>query len=122
MTRKEKGILGEKLAAEHYQADGYALLQTNYRTRMGEIDLVLQKGNMLVFAEVKARSNGALALPREWVDANKQRKLALAAMKYLENHGKGDLFARFDVVEVYLDGPEASDIPSINRIENAFDA
>ena len=121
MTGREKGALGEQLAAAHYKADGYALLQSNFRTRTGEIDLVLQRENMLVFAEVKTRSGGALALPREWVDANKQRTLALAAMEYLEINGKGDPFVRFDVVEVYLGNPENGDAPAVHRIENAFE-
>lgn len=118
MTAKEKGALGERLAADQYRADQYDLLQMNYRTRQGEIDLVLKKGNLFVFAEVKTRSGGALGLPREWVDIGKQRKLALAAMEYLEKSGKGDPFVRFDVVEVYLtdDGKHV-----VNRIENAFE-
>ena len=121
MTGREKGVLGEQLAAAHYIADGYALLQSNFRTRTGEIDLVLQRENTLVFAEVKTRSGGALALPREWVDTNKQRKLVLAAMEYLEISGKGDPFVRFDVVEVYLNSPENGDAPAVHRIENAFE-
>ena len=121
MTGKEKGVLGETLAAEHYKADGYAVLQANYRTRMGEIDLVLQQGNTLVFAEVKTRSGGALALPREWVDANKQRKLALAAMQYLQTSKEGDPYVRFDVVEVYLGGAADGSDAAVQRIENAFE-
>lgn len=118
MTAKEKGALGEQLAAEHYIADHYDLVQMNYRTRQGEIDLVLKRGDLFVFAEVKTRSGGALGLPREWVDGGKQRKLALAAMEYLEKSGKNDPFVRFDVVEVYLtDGGKHA----VNRIENAFE-
>ena len=121
MTGKEKGILGEQLAAEHYKADGYTVLQANYRTRLGEIDLVVQQGNTLVFAEVKTRSGKALAFPREWVDANKQRKLTLAAMEYLQTHQAGDPFVRFDVVEIYLCDPEDGKNATVNRIENAFE-
>lgn len=117
MTRQQTGALGETLAAEDYQKDGYTLLARNYRTRHGEIDLVVEKQGLLVFAEVKTRAAGALAQGREAVDARKQRRLALAAQQYLQQYKLGEPFVRFDVVEVEM---PATGRPVICRIEDAF--
>ena len=117
---KDRGDLGELWAAEDYQKDGYTLLHRNYRTRMGEIDLILKKDTYLVFAEVKTRASNAIAKPREWVDYRKQQKIILAANYYLLQHRLSDPFLRFDVVEVYIDNRTPETPAKIIRIENAF--
>lgn len=117
MTKQELGSLGEKIAAEDYQKDGYALLEKNYRIRSGEIDLIFLKNGIYVFCEVKTRTSQDFAKPREWVDLSKQRKLLSAAKHYLYTHKLSDPFMRFDVVEVLI---EKGRSPAINRLENAF--
>ena len=77
------GRKGEALAAKYYMRRGYLLLNHNYRTRMGELDLVLYKDGQLVFAEVKTRAGRMLDAPAAAVDARKQRRLILAAQYYL---------------------------------------
>ncbi len=115
-----RGAQGEALAARYYVRDGYRVLEKNFRTRQGEIDLIVQKENVLVFVEVKTRGENAIAQPREFVTAQKQRRLILAAKYYLLLHPAMDaLFMRFDVVEVFL--PERGR-PMLRRIENAFTA
>lgn len=94
------GHKGEAIAARYYQQHGYLLLGHNYRTRMGELDLILYKEEQLVFAEVKTRSGKLLATPAESVDVHKQRRLLLAAQIYLQNSPYADAPVRFDVVEV----------------------
>ena len=74
------GRKGEALAAKYYMRRGYLLLNHNYRTRMGELDLVLYKDGQLVFAEVKTRAGRMLDAPAAAVDARKQRRLILAAL------------------------------------------
>lgn len=76
------GRKGEALAAKYYMRRGYLLLNHNYRTRMGELDLVLYKDGQLVFAEVKTRAGRMLDAPAAAVDARKQRRLILAAQYY----------------------------------------
>lgn len=98
--RRETGQKGEAVAARYYQQRGYLLLNHNYRTRMGELDLVLYKDGMVVFAEVKTRTGQYLAAPAEAVDLRKQRRLILAAQTYLQNSPYADAPVRFDVVEV----------------------
>ncbi len=79
---------------------GYTLLDHNYRTRMGELDLVLRKGELLVIAEVKTRSSTAFGTPGEAVSYYKQKRLILAARHYLQRSPYQELPLRFDVVEV----------------------
>ena len=94
------GRRGEAVAAKYYQQRGYLLLAHNYRTRMGELDLVLYKEGTVVFAEVKTRAGLQKGTPAEAVDARKRRRLVLAAQQYLQNSLYADCPARFDVVEV----------------------
>lgn len=94
------GRRGEAVAARYYQQRGYLLLGHNYRTRMGELDLIVYKENVIVFAEVKTRSGKMLATPAEAVDLHKQRRLQKAAEMYLQNSPFVDSMMRFDVVEV----------------------
>ena len=94
------GRTGEAVAAKYYQQRGWLLLNHNYRTRMGELDLILYKENTLVFAEVKTRTGAMLDRPAAAVDARKQNRLILAAQQYLQHSPYRDAAIRFDVVEV----------------------
>lgn len=113
---KARGDRGEALAAEYLRARGYRIVETNWRCRGGEIDLIAEKDGVLSFVEVKLRSGLSHGLPREFVTAKKQEKLRTAALHYLSAHG-GDVPARFDVAEVYADNGAAA---RIEYIENAF--
>jgi len=106
------GRFGEKLAAAHYRAQGYAVLERNWRCRTGEIDLVCARGTTLVVCEVKARSGTAHGHPLEAVTAPKQRRLRRLATAYLRQQGKRWTDVRFDVVSV-LDG-------TLEVVEGAF--
>lgn len=98
--KSELGRKGEAVAARYYRQRGYLLLGHNYRTRLGELDLILYKDGMVVFAEVKTRSTQRRYEPAEAVDKHKQRRLLLAAQMYLRDSPFGDAPLRFDVVEV----------------------
>lgn len=116
--RQTSGERGEQLAEKLYRRGAYRILERNFRTRQGEIDLIARKGNAVVFVEVKTREPHAIAQPREFVTAQKQRRLILAAQRYLMLHPEwADSVLRFDVVEVVL--PERGRA-SVRRIENAF--
>lgn len=116
--RAAHGARGEALAAVYYERGGYHVLERNFRTRQGEIDVIAQKENTLVFAEVKTRKERAIAQPREFVTAQKQRRLILAARRYLLLHPQwAECFLRFDVVEIIL--PEQGR-PLLRCIKNAF--
>ena len=114
----ELGRTGEAVAAKYYQRQGWLRLDQNYRTRVGEIDLILYKEDTLVFAEVKTRSNDRFAAPAEAVTASKQRRIVKAAGQYLQHSPYGDSLVRFDVVEVL---PAAGGW-QIHCIQHAFEA
>lgn len=74
MNRANLGHTGEAVAAKYYIRQGYLLLNHNYRTRMGELDLILYKADTIVFAEVKTRTSAQRAAPAEAVDYYKQQR------------------------------------------------
>ena len=73
--RRRRGNLGEDFAAKYLQDEGYTILERNFNTRMGEIDIIAQKGKYIAFVEVKSRADDCLYLPREAVTHSKQRKI-----------------------------------------------
>ena len=102
MDRAETGRTGEAVAARYYQKQGCELVAHNYRTRMGELDVVVQEPDgTIVICEVKTRAENSLASPAEAVDRPKQRRLIRAAQSYLQVNGLSDAPVRFDVAEVF---------------------
>lgn len=101
-SRKRLGAWGEKIAADRLQASGYELVDRNWRCRQGEIDLVVRKGQELVFVEVKTRRGRQAGMPEEGLTPRKSQKLVDLAKLYLAEH---DLSAdwRIDLVAVELD-------------------
>lgn len=116
---KLSGAWGEALAAEYLRKKRYKLVCTGYRSRFGEIDLIVQNRQYLVFVEVKLRKNADFAQARDYVGKRKQDRLRMTASLYLSEHPT-DLPARFDVVEIYApDGP-ATIHPELHHMEDAF--
>ena len=112
-----KGAMAERAASNYLIRKNYTLLDYNYTSQFGEIDLIFRDGNDLVFVEVKARDVRDHALPREYVDVRKQRKMILTAERYIKQK-KLHLQPRFDIVEVFC---EKGKIKSVNHLEKAFD-
>jgi len=113
------GRFGEAAAAEYLRKKGYRLLGMNYRTRLGEIDVIASVGGFVVFAEVKLRRSDAFAQAREFVTPAKQRRLIAAAESWMQSSGCG-LQPRFDVIEVYAPQGVQTRQPTIRHWENAF--
>jgi len=119
MDTKQLGRFGEEQAARFLQNRGYRLIGTNYRTRFGEIDLIVSDRRYVVFVEVKLRRSASFAAAREYVTAAKRRRIIAAAERWLQKNPSG-LQPRFDVVEVYApEGLEEKRL-KIEHIENAF--
>ena len=115
------GAWGEERAADFLRRHGYEILAANYRTRVGEIDLIARKHRFLAFVEVKLRASDRFAEAREFVTAAKQDRIRSTALLWLEEHGGADsLQPRFDVIEIYA--PEGIDTkePRIIHLKNAF--
>lgn len=117
MNKNEIGLYGERQAARFLRDKGYKIISANYRTRLGEIDIVASKGKFIAFIEVKTRGENSIALPREFVDRSKQNKIITAAETYLAGNST-KLQPRFDIIEVYLDKDKKQ--KSINHIKDAF--
>ena len=113
------GRFGEAAAAEYLRKKGYRILGMNYRTRLGEIDVIAADRRYVVFAEVKLRKNAAFAEAREFVTCAKRQKLAAAAEEWLQTHPQ-KLQPRFDVIEVYAPDGVETKRPDIRHWENAF--
>lgn len=111
------GRQGEALAEQHLKARGMRVLERNYRTPHGELDLVCRAGDTLVFVEVKTRKAGSRAAPHQALTAAKRARLVRAAAQYLSATGGWDAPCRFDLVEVVA--PGAPD-QAVRHIENAF--
>ena len=118
MKRKAVGELGEKMAAEYLKKRGYHILETNFRCREGEIDIVAQDKDYLVFVEVRTRGGSGFGTPEESVTAAKKEKLVSLALAYLQTHGKLPSLWRFDVVAIELD--QAGQVSRIELIQNAI--
>ena len=119
MSTKQDGDWGEALVTEYLEARGCRIVEKEWRCRFGEIDLIAEKDGVLLFVEVKLRTNLQYGAPREYVTAKKQEKLRSAALLYLSMHGL-DASARFDVAEVYTDVHHSARSTRIEYIENAF--
>ena len=115
--KKIIGDSGEDFAAAHLESHGFRVVARNFRTRMGEIDVVAQDARYLLFVEVKARKAGSMVAAEEAVDFHKQRRLRAAAEYYLVGHPTA-LQPRFDVMCVEL-GPGGRHTLR-NWIEDAF--
>ena len=116
MTR---GAWGEAVAAAYLRKKGYRIVQQNFSTRFGEIDLIAWDGDILCFVEVKTRTNLQMGLPREYVTPAKQRRIKKTALFYLAAHDL-DCPARFDVAEVYAEKPGDKSGVRIEYLEDAF--
>ena len=111
----EKGKFGEKLAQEYLIKQGYKIRHTNWRVMRYEVDIIAQKGNILVFCEVKYRTSNLLGEPESFVTKQKQKNIIKAATIYVGRYGwQGE--SRFDIVSILAD----ENIPKLNHIENAY--
>lgn len=113
------GAWGEALAADYLRKKRYEVIACNYRTRMGEIDLIVRNRKFLVFVEVKLRKNADFAEAREFVDFRKQNRLRITAEMYLAQNPT-QLQPRFDVIEIYAPEGVQTQRPVINHLEDAF--
>ena len=100
MNRKAVGELGERWARKHLERHGYRIRETNFRCREGEIDIVAQHGDSLVFVEVRTKTGSSFGSPEESVTTAKQEKLVAVALSYLQTHDDLPSDWRIDVVAI----------------------
>jgi len=116
--RKERGHLAEEAAKRFLEAKGYKVLEQNFHARAGEIDLVVEKGDLVCFVEVRMRSRSKWCLPLQTITPQKQRRIVLAAMQFLKRKPCPGKALRFDVVSILGEGRYAD----IEHLPGAFDA
>lgn len=112
---KGAGPAAEKLAAEYLQRNGLRLVESNFRCRFGEVDLIVRDGDTIVFVEVRLRSNPGFGGAAASITRAKQEKVVRAAQWYLQQT-RSQAACRFDAVLL-----ESLDAGRIEWIKNAFE-
>jgi putative endonuclease len=102
INRKKLGALGERIAKEYIGKLGYQIIETNFRCHEGEIDIIAQDGEQLVFVEVRTRRGLDFGTPEESITVSKRQKLIEVAYAYLQSHEVLSPSWRIDVVAVEL--------------------
>ena len=115
-NNKIKGNTGEKIAENYLKSKGYTILDKNFTTEVGEIDIIAATEGYLVFVEVKERFSDKYGYAAEAVGQRKQNKISQVASQYISKYRYFDANVRFDVIEVYFDEKR------VEHIENAFDS
>ena len=110
------GKEGERFAVSFLKKNGYRILASNYRTALGEIDIIAKDGNQIVFIEVKTRKGNTCIAPEESVNWQKQQKIKRLALLYLKNNKLYDIPVRFDVIGLRV--KEGHYV--VEHIKNAF--
>jgi putative endonuclease len=116
LRSKLKGDVGETIAVQFLENAGYAILQRNYRYERGEIDIVAEKNNELVFVEVKTRHSQSFGVPEDAITDKKESYLKRTAEGYLFQHHLEHKKCRFDVIAIEWKGLE----PVIRHIQDVF--
>ena len=107
------------MAARFLRNKGYLILETNYRCRWGEIDIVAVEEGQIVFVEVRTRKGNEFGTPEESITPRKMRRLAVTAQSYLKEHGQEGLDWRVDLVAIRLGSGRR--LESVEHIRHAIE-
>jgi putative endonuclease len=110
------GDKGEDIAIKFLKKQGYLILEKNYRTILGEVDIIAKDNETIVFVEVKTRTNLTFGYPFEAINNQKIQKLKKVALSYLKRHNL-NLPIRFDILSIFL----KDKIKEIHHIKDAFE-
>ena len=116
MNNRASGDLGEEIARRYLARKGYRIVERNYRTRRGELDLIARQDDTLVVVEVKLRRTTSYGDPLDAVTPRKQRSIRLMAEEYLSERDPNYGELRFDVLGILL----LAGRPEITHVEDAF--
>jgi putative endonuclease len=117
--RRRFGDFGERVAASHLEAKGYDIVERNWATREGEVDIIAKRGPNLVFVEVRSRRGGAMGGPEESITGRKAEHMRAAALAYGQAHPEAPPNHRIDVVVIELDAKGR--VMRVEQIENAVE-
>lgn len=114
--RHEIGKKGEEIAKQYLERKEYTIIETNFISKQGEIDIIAKHKEEIVFIEVKTRTNDLYGKPIEAVNTQKQKHIINTAKYYLYANHLENVFVRFDIIEVFLNGNTSK----INHIKQAI--
>jgi putative endonuclease len=117
--RRRFGDFGERVAASHLEAKGYEILERNWSSREGEIDLIASRGGNIVFVEVRSRQGRTMGGPEESINGRKASHMRAAAAAYSQSHPDAPENQRIDVVVIELDAKGR--VMRVEQIENAIE-
>ncbi len=117
--RSDVGAWGEAIAARHLVERGYTLRERNWRHGHGELDIVAERGDAIVFVEVRTRRSDAYGRPQETISARKRAALIATAQAYLDAHDLHDVQWQIDVIAIELDSRNATS--QLEHIECAIE-
>ena len=116
MNTKITGNEGENRAADYLVSKGFEIIERNWRTNRGEIDIIALKNDILVFVEVKTLPNGTLDMIQRELNNQKRQRILKTSKRFLLNHRQySNSYIRFDVIVIDMPGLEP-----VYHIENAF--
>lgn len=115
--KQEIGKKGETVAVCYLKKQGYKIIDQNYRSKAGEIDIIAMEKKTLVFVEVKTRSSRSFGSPKWAITPKKKKAISMAALYYLKMTSQTDVDARFDVVSILVQEEDTQ----IELVRNAFD-
>lgn len=115
--RIELGKRGEALAADFLKNNGYRILFKNYRSKLGEIDIIAKDKDVLCFVEVKTRCSDDYGIPQEAISESKKKQISRLAVSFLKGNSLLGSKARFDVISIIYSRAK----PKFDLIKNAFD-
>lgn len=116
MNTKITGNAGEDMASDYLLENGYSIINRNWRTRAGEIDIIAFKGETIVFIEVKTLPNGTLDMLKRELNYQKLQRIVKTSKRFLQNNRQySNSYVRFDVIIIGMPG-----FPQVYHIENAF--
>lgn len=116
-ARQDLGLLGERIAARWLMRDGWQVVAHRFRVGHRDIDLIMRRDHVVAFVEVKARRSERFGSPVEAVHYRKRRELVRSARVWVDRHGAGPLWYRFDVVGVLISGHTVR----VRHVPSAFD-
>ena len=116
MNSKIIGNEGESRASAYLESKGFEIIERNWRTKLGEIDIIAYKNDVLVFVEVKTLPNGTLDMIQRELNNQKRQRILKTSKRFLLNHRQySNSYVRFDVIVIDMPGLEP-----VYHIENAF--
>ena len=118
LTKLKAGKRAEDLAITYLESQGYKIIEKNYRTKLGEIDIIGKESGCICFVEVRSANTKEFDSPEYSVTRKKQAKIARAALSYIKQHGIEDADCRFDVVAIENINER---LPEIRLIKDAFE-